>query len=142
MPQCKSDRGLLDYLRVSLENSWSAETCWPPMRANWRVTNPAHGQCLVTALVAQREQGGSLVMGNARIPGKTDPILHFRNFIDGQEYDLTWSQFPTGTVFEPLDMTVPENSDLYKKCLDDPDTRVRYERLNKNIYLHKDGSPV
>lgn len=129
-------------LKALFSAAWTAETCWPPMRDSWTKANPAHGQCLVTALIVRREQGGHLLMGNAHVPGVAEPVLHFRNRLKSGDLDLTWSQFPEGTTFEPLDVTVPENRDLYNLCLGDTDTRARYELLSKNVYLHKHRQPA
>ena len=120
-------------LKSGLSCAWSAETCWPPMRADWVKTNPAHGQCLVTALLTRRELGGHLVMGYAYIPDCPEPVLHFRNRIDGQDHDLTWQQFPEGTRFEELDLTVRKNQDLYDECVGDRDTQKRYRLLSFRV---------
>lgn len=130
-----------EALKSGLSQAWCPETAWPPMRESWTKANPAHGQCLVTALIVRREWGGHLVMGNAHVPGQTDPVLHFRNRLKTGDLDLTWSQFPEGTVFEPLDVTEPQNRDLYNLCLGDPDTRARYELLSKKVYLQKHAQP-
>lgn len=127
----------LKRLKSALPDAWSAETCWPPMRSEWTNANPAHGQCLITALLVRRELGGHLVMGYAHLPGCADPVLHFRNRIDGDTHDLTWQQFPEGTCFEELDLTQPQHRDLYDECLGDADTRARYERLSMAVHVHQ-----
>ncbi|MDF9482900.1 hypothetical protein P5738_15270 [Bacillus cereus] len=65
-----------------LIKSWSIETS-----SKWTIENPAKGQCGVTALVVQDICGGKII--KTKIGG----VWHFYNFIDGQRFDFTESQF-------------------------------------------------
>jgi len=127
-------------LEKALGRAWSAATAWPPMREGWSVENPAHGQCLVTALAVRKRLGGHLVMGTAHIPGREgDPVLHFRNRLPQGDVDLTWRQFPPGTVFREMDPAIPENRALYDECLNDGDTSRRHEILEQNLPRFRQG---
>jgi len=65
-----------------LRKSWSLATA-----RQWTETNPAAGQCNVTALLVHELFGGELL--KTRLPEGD----HFYNWIDGQRYDFTESQF-------------------------------------------------
>ena len=71
-----------DRVSAALRACWSSETS-----RQWRESNPARGQCNVTALLVNELFGGDLL--------KT-PLAdgdHFYNRIDGERIDLTESQF-------------------------------------------------
>ena len=65
----------------ALIRSWSIETS-----SKWKIENPAKGQCGVTALVVQDICGGKIKRQN-RVR------VAFYNFIDGQRFDFTETQF-------------------------------------------------
>ncbi|OOZ84309.1 MULTISPECIES: YunG family protein [Bacillus] len=65
-----------------LIRSWSIETS-----SKWTIENPAKGQCGVTALVVQDIYGGEIKKTKVR------EVWHFYNFIDGQRFDFTETQF-------------------------------------------------
>lgn len=71
-----------------LKKIWCRKTCAPRMQDGWSEDNPTHGQCSITAFLAQDIFGGEVyaVMtegGN----------LHCFNVVDGKEFDLTSEQF-------------------------------------------------
>ncbi|MDA4078554.1 MULTISPECIES: hypothetical protein [Bacillus] len=66
----------------ALIRSWSIETS-----SKWTIENPAKGQCGVTALVVQDICGGKIKKT------KIGCVWHFYNFIDGQRFDFTETQF-------------------------------------------------
>jgi hypothetical protein len=71
-----------DRVATALLHSWSLETS-----GQWLVSNPARGQCNVTALLINEFFGGEIL--------KT-PLAegdHFYNRINGRRIDLTDSQF-------------------------------------------------
>jgi hypothetical protein len=71
-----------DRIAAALSNSWSPKTS-----GQWLASNPARGQCNVTALLINELFGGEIL--------KT-PLAegdHFYNRIDGKRIDLTESQF-------------------------------------------------
>lgn len=62
--------------------------CWSLNSASiYSPANPAHGQCSVTALVAQDHLGGSIA--KTRVGG----AWHFYNLVDGKRFDFTAEQF-------------------------------------------------
>jgi hypothetical protein len=86
---------LQDALRVS----WSADTCAEWERDKWTPCLPSFGQCTVTAILIQEFFGGKMV--------KDPDNDHYWNiFDDGQECDMTRSQFPVGLeVYAKLERT-------------------------------------
>jgi hypothetical protein len=63
----------------------------------WTPSNPALGQCAITALLVQDKFGGEIL--RAVISEKLGS--HYWNRIGGQEVDYTRSQFPAETVIPP-----------------------------------------
>lgn len=78
-------------IKRALENAWSIRSS-----SKWTEDNPAAGQCGVTALVVHDLLGGDIL--------KTDlpDGWHFYNWIDGQRFDFTESQFATPIVYQDL----------------------------------------
>jgi hypothetical protein len=75
----------------TIRQAWSRSTSADP--AGWTASNPAWGQCAVTALVVQDALGGELVRTIV------DYRSHYFNLLeDGDEIDLTREQFPVGAV--------------------------------------------
>lgn len=99
----------LNQLRQAIIESWSEETAWP---GSWTPSNPAAGQCRVTAAVVQDVLGGEVLMATIQ----QDPLYtHFWNRLpDGQEIDLTADQFtdqqqvPAGEPIERGELMKPE----------------------------------
>lgn len=114
-----SDAGVtLAQVEAAIEASWTAETSVDP---TWSPTNPALGQCAVTALVVQDYLGGDLI----RVVN--DGVSHYFNLVVGPgirvtEVDLTRGQFDT---WEP---SAPEVRDR-TYVLSFPATLTRYELL-------------
>ena len=106
----------LESFRSYVRGAWRAETSIAPN--DWCVSNPAVGQCAVTALVFQDLFGGELLRG--RILGGT----HYWNRLpSGQEIDLTAEQFEFGPVVSDIELC----SRAY--VLSYPATNSRYRRL-------------
>src|SRR5215468_11608119 len=80
-----------------LRKSWSLATA-----RQWTETNPAAGQCNVTALLVHELFGGELLM--TRLPEGD----HFYNRIDGRRYDFTQSQFREPICYADLPTTRAE----------------------------------
>jgi hypothetical protein len=78
-------------LYTILRRSWSRET-----GGKWLASNPARGQCSVTAIVAQDLLGGDIL--KTEIGGQ----WHFYNLINGRRWDLTVSQFDTPIGYADL----------------------------------------
>jgi hypothetical protein len=106
---------LVDLIR----QSWSRETAYDA--AAWTRTNPASGQCAVTALVLQHYLGGELLRG--QINGQE----HYWNLLPHGEIDLTREQFePTCVAAAPSDVA-------RDYVLSFPDTVRRYTKLLKSV---------
>ena len=102
-----------DKIQKVLINCWSSETS-----SKWTESNPALGQCSVTALVIQDFYGGRL------LKSKINNDWHFYNEIDGTIYDFTASQFLNELKYTYelsnrnevlLDTSVEQYKILYKK---------------------------
>jgi hypothetical protein len=95
-----------------VRSCWSRETCDPVDRADWSITEPARGQCAVTALVLQDLLGGELLLAEVRNQDGTRQGVHYWNRLSADlEVDLTRDQFVHGeTVAEPE--VVPRPADV------------------------------
>ena len=116
-----------EELEKLLETAWSRATSADPK--GWNKTNPAWGQCAVTACVIQDHFGGTLLRVDAWIIGVGDPIGHYFNKLpDGTTVDLTRIQFPTDTIFSP-----PQ--ERMRAYVLDPQftTRHRYQLLKRRL---------
>jgi hypothetical protein len=110
----------LALLETALRTAWSADTSSDPTA--WSATNPAWGQCAVTALVVQDELGGELL--RAAAPGGS----HYWNRLpDGTELDLTREKF--GEYFTPSEVAVRDR----EYVLSFTPTRQRYELLRSRV---------
>jgi hypothetical protein len=107
-------------LGSALRRCWGPETTSDP--TGWSRSNPAWGQCAVTALVVQDQYGGQLLRASA--PNGS----HYWNLLtDGTEVDLTREQFEG--IFEPDDVEVRDR----EYVLSFQATRQRYELLRRRI---------
>jgi hypothetical protein len=95
-----------------VRSCWSRETCDPVEQEDWSATEPARGQCGVTALVLQDLLGGELLVAEVRNEDGTRQGVHYWNRLRrGLEIDLTRGQFARGeTVGEPE--VVPRPPDI------------------------------
>nr|WP_028135636.1 hypothetical protein [Bradyrhizobium japonicum] len=71
-----------DDVQRTLRRAWSLATA-----RQWTASNPAAGQCNVTALLVHELFGGDLL--KTPLPAGD----HFYNRIEGERYDFTASQF-------------------------------------------------
>ena len=85
------------HIARCLRQSWSLATA-----CQWTETNPAAGQCNVTALLVQELFGGELL--KTRLPEGD----HFYNWIDGRRYDFTEGQFSQPICYADLPTTRSE----------------------------------
>jgi len=111
----------VDRLVDAIQRSWSHDTSNEPDR--WSSTEPARGQCAVTALVVQDILGGEL-----RRAGDGAGVSHYWNEVDGRSIDLTVSQFPLLPAW--LAQSEPVERDY---VLAWPDTWRRYTILHRRI---------
>jgi len=84
-------------LYEALRASWSIET-----GGKWLASNPARGQCSVTALVVHDILGGEILKTDV------DGCWHFYNQIGARHWDLTMSQFETPIEYDNLPSTREE----------------------------------
>lgn len=115
-------------LEKALLKSWSRETSY--CSAEWNESNPSFGQCAVTALIVNDYFGGDIVWSEVRLPN-SQKISHFFNVIDGQEVDLTRSQFPKGTI-------VPKGIEKKKDFTSTRDYLMSYEGKNSRYTVLKE----
>ena len=118
----KDENGLdpRDYYDM-LSEIWSADTCAPRMRDEWKPDNPTFGQCSITAFLMQDIFDGK-VYGIPRDGGN----FHCFNDVDGCVFDLTSEQFGD----EVLDYNNCQEQDRavhFAKA----EKRHRYELLKK-----------
>jgi hypothetical protein len=88
---------------------WSRETCDPVDLPDWSPSNPARGQCGVTALVLWELLGGELLLAPVfRADGSRQGVHYWNRLVAGVEVDLTREQFTAGErVGEPAAVTAP-----------------------------------
>ncbi|SDD40873.1 hypothetical protein SAMN05421663_11084 [Terribacillus halophilus] len=79
------------HIESILLHAWSIKTS-----SKWTQTNPAKGQCSVTALVIHDLFGGEIVKTAA------PDGWHFYNMIKGNRFDFTASQFEETLIYEDL----------------------------------------
>lgn len=120
----------LAELEKALQKSWSKETSYSPDL--WTVENPAMGQCAVSALVANDYLGGEIVWADAILPDG-QKISHYFNLVDGNEVDLTRSQFPDGTAIPRGTMKNKNFSTTRDFMLSNDNTKKRYEILKTAV---------
>ena len=112
----------LASLEVAIERAWSAATSY---YKDWTPTNPAYGQCAVTALVVQDYFGGELVM-QVITPGEA----HFWNRLkDGSKVDLTERQFSLAPAIREMATSNP----VRQRVLAFPATAARYSLLKAAV---------
>lgn len=82
-------------LRPLVEAAWGPDTCDPHNleTEGWEPTNPARGQCGVTALVLQDLLGGELILGEVFVGADKVGHHYWNRLPDGTEVDLTAGQF-------------------------------------------------
>ncbi|HTK04624.1 MAG TPA: hypothetical protein VL500_03505 [Candidatus Eisenbacteria bacterium] len=126
-------KGLTRYgvLSELFRKAWSIDTASPGCQASWTPGNPAFGQCAVTALCLQDMCGGTIVRCTVEGFGS-----HYFNHLPNGEgysvYDLTRTQFPSGTVVpqgapverpyilespRAIEFRTPQRYDLLKQAL-------------------------
>lgn len=90
---------MVDKQRIvrTLQGSWSQYTS-----TKWTQSNPALGQCSVTALVLQDRFGGGL------LKTRIGDAWHFYNEIDGDVHDFTSQQFERPLRYSHLPATRDE----------------------------------
>ena len=110
----------IDNVVTELVLAWSRETSSDPV--NWSDSNPAYGQCAVSALVIQSVMGGDLLRA------KVGSVSHYWNRLScGIELDVTRGQFDPDTAIPRGEIRTREY------VLSFEETKNRYDRLMENI---------
>ena len=86
----------LERVTKALEISWSLKSS-----TKWKKTNPALGQCGVTALVAQDYLGGEIIKTWVEKPGGI-ALWHYYNLVENQSIDFTISQFDEAIDYDNI----------------------------------------
>ncbi len=115
----------LEELKQILFKTWGKDTCYPPQEDEWSPNNPAFGQCYTTAMIVNDYFGGKILKVRYE-----DGMGHFWNLIDGEEVDLTKSQFKEGEVI-PTPRAYPRNEIGQKPGYDE--INRRYKILKKRV---------
>jgi hypothetical protein len=94
----------LESLRSKLQRAWSRQTSEDPK--HWSQSNPAWGQCAVTALFVHDILGGEIV--KVKVPNYHE--THYYNVLpSGEEVDLTEDEFDSEQpVFRDPENVSPE----------------------------------
>lgn len=88
----------LAALQRAVEDAWSSDTADSP--EEWSASNPARGQCAVTAVVLRHFLGGVILV--AEVEGGHVGEHHAWNRLsNGLELDLTRKQFKRGETIGP-----------------------------------------
>jgi hypothetical protein len=127
-------------LCAQIRACWRSDTSSDP--GGWSVSNPAWGQCAVTACVLHDVLGGRIVWCIARSPDNEEHSHYFNVLADGSTLDLTREQFPVGTVFAPENGRPKTHRSAGKKVgstrkyiLSYPETVKRYRLLIERLRL-------
>ena len=112
---------LFDLYEI-LERLWSAETCAPRMRNEWKKDNPSLGQCSITSFLVQDIFGGD-VYGVKLDDGN----YHLFNLINNNIYDLTSMQFKERLNYT-LDYPQDRNTHFKKE-----EKYLRYKLLKQKL---------
>ncbi|MBO4556784.1 MAG: topoisomerase DNA-binding C4 zinc finger domain-containing protein, partial [Elusimicrobiales bacterium] len=115
----------LGKLHEALLHAWSRETAFPACREDWSMSNPAFGQCTITAMLVHDLFGGTI--HRVRLAGGG---THYFNKIDGMYVDLTSNQFADYANECPLE---PNEERERPVCGRSTDTWNRYRLLIDNI---------
>jgi hypothetical protein len=119
LKKARTDR-LAAALVSRLAQAWSRETSSDPKQ--WSASNPAWGQCAVTALIVQELLGGQLLRSTV------GTISHYWNQLpSGDELDLTRQQFGDETEMGPVEFRTREY------VLSFPETVRRYDELKQRV---------
>lgn len=111
---------------MNIYEAWCRETSADPKE--WSESNPALGQCAVTALVVQDVLGGSIIRGETAVGGVVVGS-HYWNYLWRTDIDLTRQQFAFNV--EIVNASPRERSYL----LSHTETARRYALLCERIGL-------
>lgn len=116
----------IENLIKDIRRAWSKETSYTPEK--YSEDNPSEGQCAVTTLVVNDFFGGSFMRAEVRLPGGVT-TSHYWNLLSFGQLDLTWTQFPKGTI-------ILEAQEVDRERLLPPDNvwmQERYTTLKEKV---------
>lgn len=90
-------RVTLAQLETVIRGAWTMDTSDDP--DEWTPSNPARGQCGVTAMVTYQFLGGVLLSSDVFRDGVRVETHHWNRLVSGLEIDLTREQFRNGETF-------------------------------------------
>jgi len=115
----------LKILETALRHSWTKETCFPDWQSEWANKDPAHGQCVPTALVVNNYFGGDFIYDRKN--------QHVWNRLpNGKEVDLSRSQFPRDTIFSVSEYQTREQL-LHSEKAVKYENEKRYNLLKEKV---------
>jgi GNAT superfamily N-acetyltransferase len=88
----------LGELESAIRDAWGRDTSDDP--DEWSDTNPARGQCAVTALLVRDLVGGEILIANVLRDGRRVERHAWNRLPSGLSLDLTRSQFANGEEYE------------------------------------------
>jgi GNAT superfamily N-acetyltransferase len=116
----------LSELESVIRESWGRDTSDDP--DEWSESNPARGQCAVTALLVRDLVGGEILLANVLRDGERVERHAWNRLSSGLSLDLTRSQFQNGEEFEEPTPGEPMVAD-----------RSRYELLAVRVRERLEG---
>lgn len=88
----------LNDLEQAIQESWGRDTADVP--EDWSESNPARGQCAVTATLVRDLLGGEILLANVLRDGQRVERHAWNRLPSGLSLDLTRSQFRDGEELE------------------------------------------
>jgi hypothetical protein len=116
----------LAELKATIRNSWAKDTSDDP--DDWTESNPARGQCGVTAMVVHQMFGGVLLMSDVFRDSARVETHYWNRLPSGLEIDLTREQFRAGETFGDPKVIDPATSREPK-----PDSQRRVRLLSSRV---------
>jgi hypothetical protein len=95
----------LNELEQTIRQSWAADTSDDP--DEWSPSNPARGQCGVTALTLRDLLGGDILIADVFRHGNAVERHAWNRLASGLEIDLTREQFRNGETLGPPNVAEP-----------------------------------
>jgi hypothetical protein len=116
----------LAELETIIRSAWSKDTSDDP--DEWTESNPARGQCGVTAMVVYDLFGGVLLVSDVMRNGARVETHYWNRLPSGLEVDLTREQFNRGELFGEPGVIDPGKSPEPK-----PDSLRRLRLLSSRV---------
>jgi hypothetical protein len=108
-PPSPADENFMLRLREALEASWDRQTAYQAVE---QAGNPAHGQCYATSRIVQHYYPATEIIKGTVWTGQSEET-HFWNGLPVGDLwyhiDLSWQQFPAGSVVRAFKVLDREN---------------------------------